>query len=232
MQREEHMKLEAKTFSLEVNIYQKHRGAWGKRCVLRLNGVPRRLDFIQLPWIMLPKMMLKHQEICKVKCSHTVKCHSSGYQCPWAEALGRTNLSVLFICKNNVVSVYYKGNCFLWRSWGATAASERGIFGTKRRAECLCWVSIHNVTPFCYCFSFFGGHKIWMSLYAEGKITSLAQKDAKCQVITCISLRHHDTQQSKVELFSTLVMYLELFLGFLKYLRWTFMKKYNCQTHL
>lgn len=87
MQREEHMKLEAETFSLEVNIYQKRRGAWGKRCALRLNGVPRRLDFIQLPWIMLPKMMIKYQEICKVKCSHTMKCHSSGYQCPWAETL-------------------------------------------------------------------------------------------------------------------------------------------------
>lgn len=30
MQREEHMKLEAKTFRLEVNIYQKCRGAQGK----------------------------------------------------------------------------------------------------------------------------------------------------------------------------------------------------------
>lgn len=152
MQREEHTELEAKTFSLEVSIYQKRRGAWGKRCALRLNGVPRRLDFIQLLWIMLPKMLLKYQEICKVKCSHTVKCHSSGYQCLWAEALGRANLSVLFICKTNVVSVYYKGNC-LWRSWGAMAASERGIFvqkeGQNTFAECpyIMWHHFVVISP-------------------------------------------------------------------------------------
>jgi len=43
-----------------------------------------------------------------------------------------------------------------------------------------------------------------MSSYVERKITPLAQKDAKCQVITSISLWHRDTQQSKAELFSSI----------------------------
>lgn len=56
-----------------------------------------------------------------------MKCQNSGYQCPWAETLEEPIFLYSFILKNNVVSFYHKEQ-LLWRSWGAPAASERGIF--------------------------------------------------------------------------------------------------------
>lgn len=55
---------------------------------------------------------LKEQGICKIKCSHMIKCQTPGYQCPWVETLAELIFPNSFILQTSVVSLSLSKNCF------------------------------------------------------------------------------------------------------------------------
>ena len=71
--------------------------------------------------------------------------------------------------------------------------------------QMLNWVqllqSLHSMRFFfgeLFFLSVFGNCKIGMSLYIKRKVTPLAQRDVKCQVLTSVLPRHPDTQWNRL----------------------------------